>query len=44
MFEHTAKYNQLDLNHQEKLHLHLSQLRKMVTHIKVTCEASTRDS
>jgi hypothetical protein len=43
VFEQARKDNQSDIKHQEKLDLHLRQLRKMVTHVKVTCEASISD-
>ncbi|CAF3699579.1 unnamed protein product, partial [Adineta steineri] len=34
---------QSDVNQQEKLDLQLRQLRKMISHVKLTCEASTID-
>jgi hypothetical protein len=43
VFEQARKDKQLDIRHQEKVDLHLRQLRKMMTHVKVTCEASTSD-
>ena len=44
VFEQAAKEKQSDANRQEKLDLQLRQLRKMITHVKVTCEASTTDT
>lgn len=43
VFEQAAKEKQSDANRQEKLDIQLRQLRKMITHVKVTCEASTTD-
>jgi hypothetical protein len=43
VFEQAVKDNQSDVNRQEKLDLQLRQLRKMISHVKVTCEASTAD-
>lgn len=43
VFEQASKEKQSDANRQEKLDLQLRQLRKMITHVKVTCEASTTD-
>ena len=44
MFEQAAKQKQLEDNSQGKMDLHLRQLRKMMAHVKVTCEASNVDS
>jgi hypothetical protein len=41
VFEQATKEKQSDVNRQEKLDLQLRQLRKMITHVKVTCEASS---
>lgn len=43
VFEQAAKEKQSDANRQEKLDLQLRQLRKMLSHVKVTCEATTAD-
>lgn len=43
VFEQAAKEKQSDANQQEKLDTQLRQLRKMIMHVKVTCEASTTD-
>jgi hypothetical protein len=43
VFEQATKEKQSDVNRQEKLDGQLRQLRKMVSHVKVTCEASTTD-
>ncbi len=43
VFEQANKEKQSDPNRQEKLDLQLRQLRKMISHVKVTCEASTAD-
>ncbi|CAF1217708.1 unnamed protein product [Rotaria sordida] len=43
VFEHATNEKQSDVNRQEKIDLQLRQLRKMVSLIKVTCEASTTD-
>lgn len=42
-FEHAAREKQSDTSQQEKFDLQLRQLRKMVGHVKVTCEALTMD-
>ncbi len=41
VFEQATKDKQSNINHQEKLDLHLRQLKKMITHVKITCEALT---
>lgn len=43
VFEQATKERQSDVNRQEKLDVQLRQLRKMISHVKVTCEASTAD-
>ena len=43
MFEHAVQTKQSELNHKDRLDLHLRQLRRLITHVKVTCEASTED-
>ncbi|CAF4123225.1 unnamed protein product, partial [Adineta steineri] len=43
VFEQATKERQSDVNQQEKLDLQLRQLRKMISHVKLTCEASTID-
>jgi hypothetical protein len=43
VFEQAVKDKQSVTNRHEKFDLHLHQLRKMITHVKVTCEASTAD-
>jgi len=43
VFEQANKDKQSDINRQEKLDIQLRQLRKMISHVKVTCEASTND-
>lgn len=43
VFEQANKEKQSDVNRQEKLELQLRQLRKTMTHVKVTCEAATVD-
>lgn len=40
-FEQATKEQQSDTNRQEKLDLELRQLRKLISNVKVTCEAST---
>ncbi|CAF0821277.1 unnamed protein product [Adineta steineri] len=42
-FENATKDCQSDTEHREELNLHVRQLRKMITHIKITCEASIGD-
>jgi len=44
VFEQATKDKQSDINHKEKVELHLRQLRKTITHVKVTCEAATADT
>ena len=41
MFEQAAKDKQSEANWQEKVDSQLRQLRKTVSHVKITCEAST---
>jgi hypothetical protein len=43
VFEQATKEKQSDVNRQEKLDVQLRHLRKMVSHVKITCEASTTD-
>ncbi|CAF3882050.1 unnamed protein product [Rotaria sp. Silwood2] len=43
VFEQATKEQQSDVNQQEKIDLQLRQLRKMISLVKVTCEASTID-
>ncbi|CAF3353891.1 unnamed protein product [Rotaria sp. Silwood1] len=43
VFDQATKENQSDVNRQEKLDLQLRHLRKMISLVKVTCEASTMD-
>ncbi len=43
VFEQSTKENLSDANRQEKLDGQLRQLRKMISQVKVTCEASTTD-
>ena len=43
VFEQSTKEKQSDVHRQEKLDVQLRHLRKMVSHVKVTCEASTID-
>jgi hypothetical protein len=44
VFEQAVKEKHSDVNRQEKLDVQLRQLRKMVSHVKITCEASTTDN
>jgi hypothetical protein len=41
VFQQAAKDKQSNIKHQERLDLHLRQLRRLITHVKITCEAST---
>ena len=43
VFEQATKDKLSDVNRQEKLDIQLRQLRKMISHVKLTCEASTTD-
>ena len=43
VFEQANKDKQSDITRQEKLDTQLRLLRKMISHVKVTCEASTND-
>ena len=43
MFEQAAKQKQSEDSSQGRMDLHLRQLRKMMAHVKVTCEASNMD-
>jgi uncharacterized glyoxalase superfamily protein PhnB len=41
VFEQALKDKYSDINHQEKVNTNLRQLKKMMTHVKITCEGST---
>ncbi|UJR23579.1 hypothetical protein I4U23_026567 [Adineta vaga] len=43
IFEHATKDYQPDISHEEKVDVQLRHLKKLITHVKVTCEASTED-
>ncbi|CAF0747871.1 unnamed protein product [Adineta ricciae] len=43
LFEHETKEKQTDIDHREKIDSRLHQLRKMLTRVKVTCEAAGQD-
>jgi hypothetical protein len=44
VFEQAVKDKQSHTNYQEKLDSHYRQIKKLLTHVKITCETLTEDS